>query len=171
MTSLVTSSTRKKCSWIICIRSFNIWFQTEDISKKIKILKFSKQAICWGLCELFRQKCHRKLRCHLDSQEHYLHFELLINVLAKILTELWQFQNLTYFLISWPSYFTFDLVNKWVPSTYQDTYLVQVWWWLVKQCDLYPANNLHPDRQTERQTNRETNRQTNILAKIENFGK
>ena len=43
------------------------------------------------------------------SQEHTLHFELLIGVLAKKLTELLQFQNLTYFVTSWPSYLTYDL--------------------------------------------------------------
>ena len=43
------------------------------------------------------------LVCYLDSQSNLLHFELLIEVLAKKLTELWQFQNLTYFLTSWPS--------------------------------------------------------------------
>ena len=39
----------------------------------------------------------------------FLHFDMLFDVLAQILTELWLFQNLTYFLISWPSYVTFDL--------------------------------------------------------------
>ena len=47
----------------------------------------------------------------IDSQSNSLHFELLIDVLAQILTEIWQFENLTYFLISWPSDFTFDLIN------------------------------------------------------------
>ena len=44
-----------------------------------------------------------------ESQEHALHFELLIDVLAQKLTELCQFKNLTYFLTSWPSYLTFNL--------------------------------------------------------------
>ena len=39
----------------------------------------------------------------------FLHFELLIEVLAQKLTDLWHFQNLTYFLTSWPGYWTFDL--------------------------------------------------------------
>ena len=43
-----------------------------------------------------------------NSQFNSLHFELLFNVLAQILTELWQFQYLTYFFTSWPSYLTFD---------------------------------------------------------------
>ena len=98
--------------------------------------------------------------CNIDSQVHYLHFELLIDVLAQILTELWWFQNLTYFLTSWPNYLTFDLHNKWVSSDDQDTHLGQDWWWLVQRCDLYPANNVHPDKQTNKQTDRQTVRRT-----------
>ena len=67
-----------------------------------------------------------------DSQGHSLHFELLIEVLAKKLRELWQFQNLAYFLSWWPSFVTFLIVqvtcrNQW-PSTYMDP----IWWWFVK---------------------------------------
>ena len=36
-----------------------------------------------------------------DSHEHSGHFELLIDALAVILTEIYQFQNLTYFVILW----------------------------------------------------------------------
>ena len=42
----------------------------------------------------------------MDSQGHSLHFELLIEVLAQKLKELWQFQNLAYFLTWWPSFVT-----------------------------------------------------------------
>ena len=106
---------------------------------------------------------------NIDIQVHYLHFELLIDALAQILAELWWFQNLTYFLTSWPNYLTFDLHNKWASSDDQDTHLVQVWWWLVKRCDLYPANNLNPDRQTDRQTDKQTDERAIgdcVLAKI-----
>ena len=65
-------------------------------------------------------------------QGHSLHFELLIEVLAKKLRELWQFQNLSYFLTWWPSFVTNLIVqvtcrNEW-PSTYMDP----IWWWFVK---------------------------------------
>ena len=36
-----------------------------------------------------------------DSHEHFRHFELLIDALAQIVTEIYQFQNLTYFVILW----------------------------------------------------------------------
>ena len=88
---------------------------------------------------------------YIDSQVQYLHFELLIDTVAQILTELWWFQNLTYFFTSWPNYLTFDIHNKWVSSDYQDTFLGQNWWWLVQRYDLYPANNVHPDKQTNKQ--------------------
>ena len=56
-----------------------------------------------------------------DSQGHSLHFELLIEVLTKKLRELWQFQNLAYFLTWWPSFVTYLIVqvtcrNQW-PNT------------------------------------------------------
>ena len=34
-----------------------------------------------------------------DSHEHFRHFEFLIDALAQILMEIYQFQNLTYFVI------------------------------------------------------------------------
>ena len=36
-----------------------------------------------------------------DSHEHFRHFELLIDALALILTEIYQFKNLTYFVTWW----------------------------------------------------------------------
>ena len=103
---------------------------------------------------------------HQDRPCLSLHFELLFDVLAQKFTELWRFLNLTYFLTSWPNYLTFDLNNKWVSPHYQDTHLGQDWWWLLEWCGLYPANNLHPDRQTNRQTVRRT-----YLPKLKNVGK
>ena len=35
-----------------------------------------------------------------DSHQHFRYFELLIDRIAEILTEIYQFQNLTYF-VSW----------------------------------------------------------------------
>ena len=61
-----------------------------------------------------------------------------------------------------PNYLTFHLNYKWVSSDDQDTHLDQVWWWLVRRCDLYPANNVNPDRQTNRQTDRQMKKQSEI---------
>ena len=36
-----------------------------------------------------------------DSHEHFRHFEFLVDAIAQILTEIYQFQNLTYFVILW----------------------------------------------------------------------
>ena len=52
-----------------------------------------------------------------------LHFEFLFDVLAQKLTELWRFQNLTYFLTSWPDYLIFDLYDTLVSTHNQDTHL------------------------------------------------
>ena len=59
--------------------------------------------------DLLNRKLYRKLSLHQDRTCHSLYFEILFDVLAEILTELWLFQILTYFLTSWPSYLTFDL--------------------------------------------------------------
>ena len=62
----------------------------------------------------------------LKSQSNSLHFELLIAVVALILTELWQFWDLTYFLTLWPSYLTFDIQNLQADVWYQAAYVDQV---------------------------------------------
>ena len=49
----------------------------------------------------------------------------MVDVLAQILTELWQFQDLTYFLTLWPSYLTFDQINLQDDVRYQATYMDQ----------------------------------------------
>ena len=133
---------------------------TSDVKLRIslehlKILKFSKPT------NFFVKSVSGNWVCYIDSQKYYLYIELLVDALAQILTELRQFQNLTYFLTLWHSYLTFHLVHKRVSSPYRDTCLSQVWWWLVKRCDLYPAENLHLDRQTD-----ETAIGDCILAKI-----
>ena len=94
--------------------------------------------------------------CHLNSQSNILHFELLIEVLAKKLTELLQFQNLTYFWTWWRHRWRHQHQKLYRPSQIQDTYMCQVWFWLLESCDLY--RNLN--RQTDKQTNRQTVRRT-----------
>ena len=56
-----------------------------------------------------------------DRACYFLHFERLIDTVAQILTKLLQFQNLTYFLISWPTYLTFDIETQQTSALSQDT--------------------------------------------------
>ena len=87
-----------------------LYFYTRcQIEAILKIAKFSKLTKIWGHTNFFVISVTGSEVCYLDSQSAFLHFELMIDVLAKKLTELWHFQNLTYFLTSWPSYSTFDL--------------------------------------------------------------
>ena len=81
--------------------------------------------------------CTESWALHRDRPCYCLRFDILFDVLAQILTELWLFQSLTYFLISWPSYVTFDLEKLLDFVLRQTTYVDQVWWWLVKNCDQY----------------------------------
>ena len=83
---------------------------------------------------------------HRDRPCHSLYFEVLFDVLAQILTELWLFQNLTYFFTSWPSYLTFDLGKLYSSVPDQVPHVDEVWWLLAKNCGLY--------RDTNRQTNK-----------------
>ena len=115
------------------------------------------------------------------SQWHSLHFELLIELVAQKLTELWWFKNLAYFLTWWPSSMTYLFVNVTYWNCLPIPYVDQVWWWYVKAFMSYAWQNWQTNRQTDRQTETDkptnehtcqnckfwqvTNRQTNILAK------
>ena len=110
----------------------------------------------------------------MDSQWHSLHFELLIELVAQKLTELWWFKKLAYFLTWWPSSMTYLFVNVTYWNCSPIPYVDQVWWWYVKAFMSYAWQNWQTNRQTPRQTNilaknckfwQVTNRQTNILAK------
>ena len=95
----------EKSKWI-CIKYFEI-FKMAAILRSVSVfLRPSESWVQW-----------------LDSQSNSLHFELLIDVLAQILSELRQFQNLTYFFTSWPSYLTFDQVNLQDDVQYQASYM------------------------------------------------
>ena len=129
VTSLVTSSLWKSFWWMIYRLSFYTCCQIEAILKTAKFFKLTK---IWGPGELFRQSVTGSMLYESDSKWHSLHFELLIEVLAKKRRELWQFQNLAYFLTWWPSFVTYLIVqvtcrNQW-PSTYMDP----IWWWFFK---------------------------------------
>ena len=90
--------------------------------------------------------------CYLDSQSNFLHFELLIDAVAKKLMELWHFQNLTYFLTSWPSYLTYILIQR----TCRNHGLVlacdQVWWWLIESFLRFCESSVQTDKQMKRQS-------------------
>ena len=82
---------------MIYILSFYTCCQIEAI---LKIAKFKKKIKNWRKIEvgsnfLVKGVTGSKV-CYLDSQSSFLHFELLIDVLAHKLMELWHFQNLTY---------------------------------------------------------------------------
>ena len=108
--------------------SFNIWCQIEaalNVRKKIKWRNL-RAGVNFFAGSVTRSWAHWQ-----KSQEHAVHFELLIDVLAQKVMVLWHFQNLTYFVISWPSYSTYILVQR----TCRNHELVlacdQVWWWLT----------------------------------------
>ena len=65
-----------------------------------------------------------------DRPCYYLHLELLIDAVAQILTKLLQFQNLTYFLTSWPTYLTFDL------ETLHTFYWAKIHLWVTNSEDM-----------------------------------
>ena len=105
------------------------------------------------------------------SQWHSLHFELLIELVAQKLTELWRFKNLAYFLTWWPSSMTYVSVNVTHWNCSPIPYVDQVWWWYVKAFMSYAWQNGQTDKPTNEHTCKNwkfwqvTNRQTNILAK------
>ena len=59
---------------------------------------------------------------------------------------------ITYFLTSWPSHSTFDLAKLQASLHYKTTYVNQIWWRLIKQCDLYRGQNKQTDKQAVKRT-------------------
>ena len=105
----------------------------------------------WGHGELFRQTVTGSMLYQPVSQWHSLHFELLIELVAKKLTELWRFKNLAYFLTWWPSSMTYLFVNVTYWNCSPIPYVDQVWWWYVKAFMSYAWQNWQTNRQTDRQ--------------------
>ena len=64
-------------------------------------LAFSKMATIWGRNFFFTWSDTGIWICYNDSHEHLWHFELLIDALDQILTELLEFKVLTYFGTLW----------------------------------------------------------------------
>ena len=136
VTSPVTSTTSK----VLFLAKFLIIISHVEMSKWIclKYFEIFKMAAILRSGSVFlRGSQSESWLQRLDSQSNSLHFELLIDVLAQILSELRQFQNLTYFFTSWPSYLIFDLVNLQDDVQYHATYMDQAKWRLAKNCDLY----------------------------------
>ena len=105
------------------------------------------------------------------SQWHSLHFELLIELVAQKLTELWRFKNLAYFLTWWPSSMTYLFVDVTYWNCSPIPYVDQVWWWYVKAFMSYAWQNWQTNRQTDRQTVRQTDRQMKGQSEIANMPK
>ena len=79
-------------------RLFHIWGQIEAV---FNISKFSKCRNFELATNFFTESYTGSWIYQKDSHEHFRHFELFIDALAQILTEIYQFQNLTYFVILW----------------------------------------------------------------------
>ena len=82
-----------------------IWDDLLIPDVKLKLQWIFKKKSKWrnfrAGANFFVESVTRSWTHYKKSQEHALHFELLIDVLAWILGKLWQFQNLTYFLTWW----------------------------------------------------------------------
>ena len=125
----------------------------------------------WGRGELFRQNCHRKYVISTGKPMALPTFELLIELVAKKLTELWRFKNLAHFLTWWPSSVTYLFVNVTYWNCSPIPYVDQVWWWYVKAFMSYTWQNWQTNRQTDRQTDRQMKGQSEIayLPKFANM--
>ena len=91
-------------------RSFHIWGQIEAV---FNISKFSKWPPFWARDKLFLTgndtgSWTYQRNCH----EHFRHFELLIDAVDQILTDIYQFQNLTYFVILWRHQWRHECVKR-----------------------------------------------------------
>ena len=87
--------------------------------------------------------------CYLDTQSNFQHFELLIDVLAEKLTELWRFKNLTYFLTSWPNYLTYIFVQRTCSNHGLVLACDLVWWWLADSFLRFCEISVQTNKQTD----------------------
>ena len=78
--------------------TFHCWCQIEAV---FYIWTFSKWPPFWGRKEFFTWSDTGIWICYNDGHEHLWHFELFIDALAQILTELLEFKVLTYFGTLW----------------------------------------------------------------------
>ena len=78
--------------------SFHIGGQIEAV---FNISKFSKWPPFCARQTFFTVSYIGSWIYQKDSHEHFRHFELLIDAITLILTEIYQFQNLTYFVTWW----------------------------------------------------------------------
>ena len=78
--------------------SFHFWCQIEAV---FNILTFVNWPSFWGRDKNVYRNDTGIWICYKDSHEHLWYFELLVDVLAQILTWLLQFEVLTYFKLWW----------------------------------------------------------------------
>ena len=79
-------------------RFFHIWGEIEAV---FNISKLKKWPPFWARDKHFTGSCTGSWIYQKGSHEHFRHFELLIDAVAQISTEVYQFQNLTYFVTWW----------------------------------------------------------------------
>ena len=79
-------------------RSLYIWGQIEAV---FNISKFSKWPPSWAWDKLFTESYTRRRIYQKYRHDHFRHFELLIDAVIRILTKIYQFQNLTNFVTWW----------------------------------------------------------------------
>ena len=102
MTSSKTSSSWKYFFWHNLGRSFHIWSQIEAV---LNISKFLKWPPFWARQTFFTGSYTGNWIYQNDSHEHFRHFELLIDAVTQILTEIYDFKI---WHILWPG----DVINE-----------------------------------------------------------
>ena len=130
MTSSMTSSLRKYSFLHNLGWSLHCWCQIEAV---FYIWTFSKWPPFWGRKELFTWSDTGIWICYNDSHEHLWHFELFIDALAQILTELLEFKVLTYFGTLWRHQWSNPRSFVTAYLQFNDSLVHLVWrWYLCK---------------------------------------
>ena len=140
-------------------RSFNIWCQIETALNISKILKW------WNFrtgLNYFVGSATGSWAPYQKSQEHAIHFELLIDVLAKKIDGVMAISKFDLFFNLVTQFFTYFFVQVTCRNQWPSTYVDQVWWWYVKAFMSYAWQNGQINRQTEGQTDRQTDKRTHL---------
>ena len=140
--------------WHNLRRSFHIWGQIEAL---FNISKFSKWPLFWARDKLFTGSNTGSWIYQKDSHEHFRHFELLVDALAQILTEIYQFQNLTYSVTWWRHRWCHEGVkhnlHNWTSPT---MYLQNIVCVAPVLHSLFVRTNIVTNIHTHTQTNKQT---------------
>ena len=142
-------------------RSFHIWGQIEAA---FNILNFSKCPPFWARHTLFTGYYTGSWIYQKDSHEHFRHFKFLIDAVAQILTEIYQFKKLTYFVILWRHQWRHECVKHNLHNYTSPTMCLQNIVCVAPVLSMLNRPDNHRDKQRQTHTHTNTHNRVKTLS-------